>query len=247
MNQNYINELKNRIDQLNEFIMQNKPMYMRDMATGKVTMTRPPESGKEYTPELQAQVEKVEQERDSLSNQLDVARSALQLQDHRRAEEVLRSNPTLFNNAKTFEEINFDEINAKISNFESRDDYLSKFKTQIEIQEQKYAEPVKAQKEFSEIAHSNDSTINYLNGLDPNIVNQIYAKKQEFVQAVKASHQMSQALAVKPKGLFAKIKFAFTRGKMEKDSRGAADRVNAIRSEIEEIAKQLPQADSMRC
>ena len=58
---------------------------------------------------------------------------------------------------------------------------------------------------------------------------------------------MSQALAVKPKGLFAKIKFAFTKGKMEKDSRGAQDRVNAIRLEIEEMARQLPLADSMRC
>ena len=247
MNQNYINELKKRIDQLNNFIFQNKPMYMRDMATGEVTMTRPPANGKEYTPELQAQVEKLEQERDGLSNQLDVARTALQLQNHRRVDAVLRSNPTLFNNAKTIEEINFDEINDKISNFQSREDYLSKLKTQIEIQEQKYAEPVKAQKKFSEIAHSNDSTMNYLNGLDPNIVNQIYAKKQEFVQAVKASHQMSQALAVKPKGLFAKIKFAFTKGKMEKDSRGAQDRVNAIRLEIEEMARQLPLADSMRC
>lgn len=246
MNQNYINALKKRIDQLNNFIFQNKPSYTRDMETGKVTIS-PPASGKEYTPELQAQVEKLEQERDGLSNQLDIARAALTLQNHRRADAVLRSNPTLFNNAKTIEDINFDEINDKISNFQSRDDDLHKFNTQTDILEERCAESFKAQKRFEVIAHSNDSTMNYLDGLDPNIVNQIYAKKQEFVQAVKESHQKFQALAVKPKGLFAKIKFAFTKGKMEKDSTRAADRVNAIRSEIEEMARQLPLADRMRC
>lgn len=245
MNQQYIYELNNKLQQINEFIYQNKPEVIKDLATGKETIMRPAASGKEYTPKLQMQIAEAEQARDAFSKQIAVAKSALQLQNHRKADAILKSNPTLFKEAQTYDEIDFDGIDTTISGLETRERYLNSLRSQIEIQEEKYAELVKAQKKFSNIAHSNDSTISYLNGLNTNIVSQIYAKKQEFVQAVKDSHQMSQALTVRPKGLFAKIKFAFTKGKMEKESKAAYDRVNAIRSEIEEMAKQLPLASNM--
>ena len=247
MNQVFINELYSRRDQINEFIHQNQPGMIRDAATGKETIVRPATSGKEYTPELQLQIAKAEQASDAIVKQIEVAESALELQKHRNAVLTLRKNPTLFNNAQTRNGIDFDGIGTTINELQARRDYLTNLGNEIEIQEEKYAEPIKAQKHFEVVAHANDETINYLNGLDPNIVKQIYAKKQEFVQAVKASYKIEQALAVRPKGLISRIKFALTKGKRAKESKEAFARIDELRSEIEEIAKQLPMAHTMRC
>ena len=247
MEQWYIKGLKSKAQALSDFLMQNEPAYEKDRMTGKVRMVRPPANGKEYTPELQAQVEKAKKDLQDIYDQVNVAETALQLKAHRSAEEVVKNNPILFHNAETMEEIDADKIDADIKTLYARDNELHDFKVQISIQEKRCAGAVKAKKELSQVLHSNDEMMQYLNGLDPNIVRQIYAKKQAFVQAVKESHQMNQALEVKPKGLLPRIKFALTRGKREKESKAATQRVYDMRSEIIELARQLPTPDSMRC
>lgn len=220
MTLNYIHELYNEKNRISDFIYKNSP-------------------------ELKNEVQDAENKKEKIEKQISIAEAAMALQNHKIAQSILQENGILFNNAQDYDEIDFDKIESDIAEITRKEKSIIEFKEEIESQEEKFTGLLKEQEEFYSVAGKINNIINYFNSLNPEIVSQIYEKKQEFIKAVKTNYQMNTALEVAPKGVFEKIKYTLTKNKREKEAKLAADRVNSIRSEIENMAKQLPQATSV--
>ena len=226
MNLEYLRDLEKQLKERTEFVNYYKQGIMQG-------------------PNIEDSVAKATKEIELLSKKIEVSKKAIQLVNHRKAKEIVSQNPGIFRNVDEKGDIDFNVIEDKIEPLREEANSIGIEKQRAAKEDNELADVNAAKSNYESIVHNNERAMEYLNELDPQKVAEFYEKKNEYIQAVKENQALLQALEVKPKGIFARIKFALNYNKRYKESKNASEKVSRLLSEMTDISKEIkaPEED----
>lgn len=220
MNLEYLRDLEKQLKERTEFVNYYKQGIMQG-------------------PNIEDSVAKATKEIELLSEKIEVSKKAIALVNHRKAKEIVSQNPGIFRNVDEKGDIDFNGIEDKIEPLREEANSIGIEKKRAAKEDNELADVNAAKSNYESIVHNNERAMEYLNELDPQKVAEFYEKKNEYIQAVKDQQALSKALDIKPKGIIAKIKFALTYNKRDKECKNASEKVTRLLSEMTDISKEI--------
>lgn len=220
MNLKYLEDLEKQLNERTEFVNH----YKQGILQG---------------PNIEDSVAKATKEIELLSKKIEVSKKAIALVNHRKAKEIVSQNPGIFRYVDEKGDVDFNGIEDKIEPLREEANSIGIEKQRAAKEDNELADVNAAKNNYESILRKNDEAMNYLNGLDPQKVAEFYNKKKEYIQAIKEQQALSKALDIKPKGIIAKIKFALTYNKRDKECKNASEKVTRLLSEMSDISKEI--------